>query len=236
MDSIYSRKKIKLPIDKNFLNNKRKNKKIIKTLFIVLVMIATILNMNKAIAPMFNTMCLEKAKGIATEILNVESSKILKDVNYEDLVKIEKDQDGNIKMLKINTVELNMLASDFAYNTQIELNKLEDDNISIPIGAMFQNKYLAGFGPEVKIKIIPVGSIITDFKSEFKNQGINQTLHRIYLDAVCELNIVTPYETIEADIKNQILMTEAVIVGNIPESYYNLEGIGVDSAVDLIGE
>ena len=92
MDSIYSRKKIKLPIDKNFLNNKRKNKKIIKTLFIVLVMIATILNMNKAIAPMFNTMCLEKAKGIATEILNVESSKILKDVNYEDLVKIEKDQ------------------------------------------------------------------------------------------------------------------------------------------------
>ena len=223
MDSIYSRKKIKLPIDKNFLNNKRKNKKIIKTLFIVLVMIATILNMNKAIAPMFNTMCLEKAKGIATEILNVESSKILKDVNYEDLVKIEKDQDGNVKMLKINTVELNMLASDFAYNTQMELNKLEDDNISIPIGAMFQNKYLAG-------------SIITDFKSEFKNQGINQTLHRIYLDAICELNIVTPYETIEADIKNQILMTEAVIVGNIPESYYNLEGIGVDSAVDLIGE
>ncbi len=29
-------------------------------------------------------------------------------------------------------------------------------------------------------------------------------------------------------------MTESVIVGNIPEAYYNLEGINTDSAIEMI--
>ena len=79
-----------------------------------------------------------------------------------------------------------------------------------------------------------MGSVTTKFNSEFNSAGINQTIHRIYLDVSCKVTIVTPYDKIESEITNQVLMTELVIVGNIPETYYNLEGINTNNAIDMI--
>ena len=74
---------------------------------------------------------------------------------------------GNIGMLKINTVTINAIASNIAYNIQQKLYSL-DNKITMPIGAMFGSKYLAGFGPKINIKLLPAGNVITEFKSEFK--------------------------------------------------------------------
>ena len=75
----------------------------------------------------------------------------------------------------------------------------------------------------------------TDLKSEFTAQGINQTLHRVYLEVKCRVNILTPFQDIEKEITNQVLLVENVIVGRIPEIYYNLEGLNSKSdAMEII--
>lgn len=74
----------------------------------------------------------------------------------------------------------------------------------------------------------------TDLKSEFTSQGINQTLHRIYLNVKCRVNILTPFQDLEKEIINQVLLAENVIVGRIPNTYYNLEGINGSNALDII--
>ena len=89
-------------------------------------------------------------------------------------------------------------------------------------------------GPDIKIKIMTDGNVITDLKSEFKEAGINQTLHRVYLEVVCNVTILTPYETITETITNQVLLIEGVIVGNIPDAYYNLQGLNDDQLIDMV--
>ena len=94
---------------------------------------------------------------------------------------------------------------------------------------------LAGRGPGVKIRISSVGDVETDLRSEFSAQGINQTLHRVYLQVKCEVNILTPFDNISREITNQVLLMENVIVGNIPSTYYNLEGMnGTSDALEVI--
>lgn len=94
---------------------------------------------------------------------------------------------------------------------------------------------MAGRGPGVKITISSIGDVETDLRSEFTVQGINQTLHRVYLQVKCNVNILTPFDNIEREITNQVLLVENVIVGNIPNSYYNLEGLdGNSDAMELI--
>ena len=88
---------------------------------------------------------------------------------------------------------------------------------------------MSGRGPGVKIRISSIGSVETDLKSEFLSQGINQTLHRVFLDVKCKVAILTPFEDIEKEITNQVLLIENVIVGNIPDTYYNLEGLNPES-------
>ena len=78
------------------------------------------------------------------------------------------------------------------------------------------------------------GTVETDLRSEFKEAGINQTLHRIYLEVKCKVNILTPYDTITETIYNQVLLVEGVIIGNIPETYYNLEGLNSDQNLEAI--
>lgn len=96
-------------------------------------------------------------------------------------------------------------------------------------------KLLSGRGPGIKIRISTIGNVKTDLRSEFISQGINQTLHRIYLQVDCEVSILTPFDNITQSITNQVLIAENVIVGNIPNTYYNLEGVnGTSDALEVI--
>ena len=93
---------------------------------------------------------------------------------------------------------------------------------------------LAGRGPGIKIRISSIGDVETDLRSEFTAQGINQTLHRVYLQVKCNVNILTPFDNISRDITNHVLLIENVIVGNIPNTYYNLEGMNRNDALEII--
>jgi len=94
---------------------------------------------------------------------------------------------------------------------------------------------LSGRGPGVKIRISSIGNIDTNLNSEFTSQGINQTLHRIYVDISCNVKVLTPFKDIERKITNKVLLAENVIVGNIPDTYYNLEGLnGTSDALEMV--
>ena len=101
-------------------------------------------------------------------------------------------------------------------------------------GSFTGMKLLAGIGPKIKITISSIGNVKTDLKSEFSSKGINQTLHRVYLQVDCEVNILTPFNNISKRITNQILIAENVIVGNIPDTYYNLEGLTQDDVMEVM--
>ena len=67
-----------------------------------------------------------------------------------------------------------------------------------------------------------------------KARGINQAIHRLYLDVTSEVSILTPYDTIEDSISNEVVLIENVIVGLVPSTYYNLEGMENESMLDVI--
>ena len=119
---------------------------------------------------------------------------------------------------------------------EVENNLLDaqNDSIQIAVGALTGSKYLVGSGPKIPLKIIPIGNVTTELKTEFESKGINQTIYRIYLELDCDIKILTPYENMEHKIENQVLLVETVIVGGIPQTYYNLEGLTEDDSMEFI--
>ena len=95
-------------------------------------------------------------------------------------------------------------------------------------------RFLSGIGPSIPIKLETSGNVETKVRSEFESTGINQTIHRLYLDVECKVSILTPYDTIEDSITNQIVLIENVIVGLIPSTYYNLEGMEEKNLLDIV--
>ena len=187
-----------------------------------------------AILPIFDTLCKDKAKSIATIISNEETTNVMKEHTYDELFTLEKDKDGNITMIKSNIIAINEIISDVAVKIQNTINQRGRENIEIALGSFTGFKLLSGKGPGVPIKISSIGNVETDLRSEFSEKGINQTLHRVYLQVDCEVSILTPYNSITEKVSNQVLLIENVIVGKIPSTYYNLEGFNSNNALDII--
>ena len=187
------------------------------------------------IGPVFETLCEDKVKSISTIISNQESTKIMNKYQYEELYTIEKDEAGNIVIIKSNVVPINNMISDLTEAIQNRFNEVENTQIEIPVGNLFGTYYFSGVGPSIPAKVRTSGTLDTEIKSEFIAKGINQTLHRIYVNFECYVKIVTPIKNFQKKITNQVIIAEHVIVGNIPDSYYNLEGMsGVDDVLNVI--
>ena len=220
---IYSRQRIKIPpIFSNNIGDKnlKRKQKIVKIFIIMVIAFSTVKIVLDAILPIFDTLCKDKAKSIATIVSNEEATNVMKEHTYDELFTLEKDKDGNITMI--------------AVKIQNTINQRGRENIEIALGSFTGFKLLSGKGPGVPIKISSIGNVETDLRSEFSEKGINQTLHRVYLQVDCEVSILTPYNSITEKVSNQVLLIENVIVGKIPSTYYNLEGVNSNSAIDII--
>lgn len=238
MHKIYSRSRIRIPkiiINTGEKLKKEKNRKIGRIVIILIIAFSTVKLVLDAVLPIFDTLCEDKAKSIATIISNEEATNVMREHSYDELFTIEKDTGGNITIIKSNVIPINEIISDVAIKIQNQIDKRGREDIEIAVGSFTGFKLLAGRGPGIKIKISSIGNVETDLKSEFTSQGINQTLHRVYLQVKCKVNILTPFDNIEREITNQVLLVENVIVGNIPNTYYNLEGInGVSDSLEVI--
>ena len=231
MPKIYSRNKI--PIPYRIVNLKYKRKIIMILVFITAVIVSVKLMLD-AVNPIFDTLCENQAKSLATIVSNEQATNVMREHSYDELFTIEKDENGNITMIKSNVIPINEIISDVAIKIQEELNKQGREDIEIALGSFTGVKLLAGRGPGIKIRISTVGNVETDLRSEFIAQGINQTLHRVYLQVKCEVSILTPFKDITKDITNQVLILENVIIGTVPDTYYNIEGIGTNDALEFI--
>ena len=237
MYKIYSRNKIKIPNIITSTGKRMKTKKGKKTVTILIILIiafSTLKLVLNAVMPIFETLCEDKAKSIATIISNEEATNVMSEHTYDELFTIEKDDNGNITMIKSNVIPINEIISDVAVRIQEQINARGRENIEIALGSFTGFKLLAGRGPGIKITISSIGNVETDLRSEFTAQGINQTLHRVYLQVKCQVSILTPFEDITREITNQVLLLENVIVGQIPNTYYNIEGTTQDNAMELI--
>lgn len=235
MALLYSRHRFKLP--KFYILNKkssRKNNKIYKVFIVMVIAIVIVLTAIKAVTPVFNKLCTDKAKSIATIICNQQTTKCIQNYNYSDFVTIHTDKDKNITMLEANMININMVISEIAEKIQKEIDNTENEDIYISSGSFTGVSLLAGRGPKIPIRISTIGNVKTDFKSEFIEKGVNQTLHRLYLEIECEISILTPFNTINEKINNQLIIAENIIVGNIPSAYYNLEGLEAKETLEVV--
>ena len=80
--------------------------------------------------------------------------------------------------------------------------------------------------------VLPVGTVQIGLHSYFFSEGINQTLHRIVMRIETTSEIMIPFKTETVRLTTDLLISEDVIVGKVPDSY--ITGISEDNIFDLL--
>ena len=151
MGKIYSRARIKLPKIRlnrgnipyhggmNNLNiNNEKKRKIIKIVLILIIAFSTVKLVLDAVLPIFDTLCENKAKSIATIISNEQATNVMREHSYEELFSIERDSNGNVIMIKANVIPINEIISDIPNKIQEEINKRGREDIEIALRKFYR--------------------------------------------------------------------------------------------------
>lgn len=220
--NIYSRPRIGISIFGDKTKNRKDNKEIYKVMVVILIATITTVLIVKTVNPVVDRICINEVQNRVTRITNNEAQNIMQDYKYDDLVNIITDDNKNILMIQVNSNAINQIASKISINIVDKLKENSNSNIRIYIGTLTGITLLSGSGPSIVSRISSTGNVNTNLKSEFTASGINQTLHKIYLEINMRVSILTPYHSVISNTQNQILLAESIIVGNVPESYYYL--------------
>lgn len=161
-----------------------------------------------------------KSKALATKAMNSAiADVVINSIVYEDLVNIITDELGNISMIQANSLEINNLSKDLAQTTEIKIEEYGRTGVSIPIGSFTGIPLFVGRGPQIKLKVNPIGAVNCSFLSQFETAGINQTNHKIYLKISADVGVVLPLLSTKYNTTRQVLISESIIVGQVPEVY-----------------
>ena len=201
----------------------RKAKRLLIFLLVVMTFAGIIMfYFSRYVNPVILTTSETKVKMLTSRAVNSAISEILNNNNiYDDLITISQDSVGNVNMIQANAVSINRLSKDIARLALVKIESIGDQGISIPLGSFTGMPILMGRGPEVLIKIVPIGTLDCIFKSEFVSAGINQTVHRIYLEVTSVVNLILPIFDNPVQTYTEVLICESVIVGDVPEFYFN---------------
>jgi len=211
-EKIYSRRRIRL-----FRIN--------KVLFIIICLIILIILVFMSAYPIFVASCRTAAGSKATNIVTDEVKNVMVNYSYNDLIDVEKDEDGNIVLVKSNTLLITRIMSEITKNIQVAIDNTPTITVYMNSGSVSGLSFLKRWGPRLNIELEAAGKIDTEIISEFESVGVNQTIHKIYLNLSTNVNILTPVGVYDRDFASKVLLTEAIIVGEVPSTYYNLEGI-----------
>lgn len=141
---------------------------------------------------------------------------------YDEMIIIDKDQAGDINLIRADTVKLNYLSSQLSIKCNEKLQEMGDIGVKVPVGWMTDRSIMYNLGPNMTVKIKPTGNIKVSYQSVFESAGINQTRHKIYLNVEATVKIIIPLHNEEMQVTCEIPVAETIIVGKIPNTAIDL--------------
>lgn len=168
-----------------------------------------------------------EAQATGSRLINkAVNEKIAGQFRYEDLVLIHKDNAGRVVLIQPNTIMLNKIMASTVLEVSNSMGQMKDCVIGVPMGQLSGTNILAGYGPRLKVRIIPTGEVHVEVNDKFEQAGINQTRHSIHCNIKAKINVAVPFMKEGVEVSTVIPLAETIVVGDVPQTYVDLTGAG----------
>ncbi len=164
------------------------------------------------------------ASDIMTVQINKAIAQIMQEGDYKGdyYVAFEKNDRGEVTAISSNMARINALSARIL-DRVVGATDNRTLTVEIPLGNLTGISLLMGRGPSVPVQIIALTSSRVEFNNSIVTAGINQTKHQINLEVIVDIDILIPWATESAQVTTEVLIADTIIVGQVPETYFNLQ-------------
>ena len=195
------------------------------TLGVALVVAASVIALlEHKLRPVVAEIAAAQAQNNMTAVVEnaVTADLAARQVSYVDFVTIQRDEGGAITALTTDMARMNLLRSELTAAILDALKGVDVSDVQVPLGSLFDLEPLWAKGPALKAKAMTVGTVRAEFDSQFTSAGVNQTLHRIWLEVDVPMTLLLPGGEVETALHTRLCVAETVIVGKVPDTYLQL--------------
>jgi len=160
-----------------------------------------------------------KAKQKIIEVTNQAVLQVLQQqkIKYDDVVKVEKGEKSSL--IKIDTVVLNKEAANLILVINQKVKMLTPLQVEFRMGNIFNNMFFNQFGPLLRGNVMYISAVSYNWQSDFNSAGINQTVHRIYLNLKFEGHFLFLRAKRKVTLLQRIPIAENIYIGEVPKVY-----------------
>lgn len=205
---------------------KKRKLQALKMLTVGVALLLVVMMLDSRVRPMIQTMAAYQAQLLATRAINDAVMNVIseEEVVYNTIIDIAHGNDGDVASISTDMITMNRLKAQITNKVTDYLMQNPKDTLYIPAGTLLGSDLLSGRGPDVEIKVLPVGSVHSEIYNNFSAAGINQTLHQIMLSIEADISAVMPFYTVKTKVHTNICIAETIIVGKVPASYTDING------------
>ena len=175
--------------------------------------------------------------GIITKLMDTAMDEVLKNENISpnDIDNVIYDKNGNVLSIETDTTKLLKIKTDYTEKLISDIREYGDIiTISVPIGTIIGNEYTIGRGPKISFDLQFTCTVSTDLKSNFIATGVNNTLHTMELYVTTNIYIIIPWGHNCKSVTTKYILSETVIVGDVPEAFTNINGANDEITDDIV--
>ncbi|MGE5484879.1 MAG: sporulation protein YunB [Ignavibacteriales bacterium] len=177
----------------------------------------------RSVEPVLMSIAETKASVLATDIINrVVNDTIVSTIKSDQLFTAERNQAGDIVMIRVNTVEVNRLATMAIAAVQDGIRSLPSQEIGIPLGQAMGLRVFSAWGPAIRVQVVPMANVVARISDRFESAGINQVKHCMYLDAEVRLRVMLPFSSSPVIVKSSIPLTTVILPGKVPVTHVEI--------------
>ena len=123
-------------------------------IFSIFIVILTYIIVDSQIRPIIYKIAEYESNVIATRIISTAVYNALTDddFTYETLVKVSKNDIGNVSSIESNMAVINRLQATITYNINNDFKNISKENITVSSGTLSGINFLYGRGPDITFK------------------------------------------------------------------------------------
>ena len=193
-------------------------------LLLLLLTVGNVVLLQLRIAPMLRKIAENQVVNAASEAIFRAVTRQLQtgSVDYSRIIGLEKDASGKVSALTTDMEQIARLKSEILSLLDEELAKMNDEEISVPVGSLLFPTFFAGRGFSIPVRVLALNSTNADFYSQIQSLGINQSVQQIRITFTVSLSFLTPAGISDADVTSDVLAAQTILLGDVPESYLYL--------------
>lgn len=215
-------------INRYSMNYHKANYHKIQSIFAIMVIIAIFsiiyIQLDRQVMPTVMAMAKLQGTSAATTAINESVRQSLKEVQAteQDLLSYDYNDQGELVSWNVNSILINTLCADMVQKANAELENIGEATFQIPLGNLTGSHIFANLGPDIHVKVLPVGTVKIDYDNEIRSTGINQVNHTVWLDIEATVQVVVPLFSDQIVVRRRVVLIDKMISGKVPPSYVNV--------------